>query len=198
MPARFLFAANMYPDAVPVDSVSDARLLKRLTMVPKLMALAKLAGGYSSRLLSRNVSISKVLAHPVEPEIPRPGQVLLARYYRSRLWQRFPAGTRLSMIGGVHQHILDLNAIVFFARAIASHENSSKLGEDLLRKALRHVEFHIANQTRLYDHVLKGWLGCQLDSLGMAFASLRLMALRPEPASQPQEPPTTPGQTADM
>jgi len=181
MPARFLFAATLYPDTVPADATGSMGFFRRLTRIPKLMALAKMSGVYPSRVLGRNICIGEVMQHEVAEELPAAATRLLVRYYRSRIWQRFLAGTRLTVVAGVHQHIQDLNAIIFFARAEATQQNESQLTEPLIRKALTHVEFHLANQTRLYDQTLKGWLKSQLGSVALACQSLRLMALRPAP-----------------
>jgi len=184
MKARFLFAATLYPDTVPPNTLTSMGFVKRLTLMPKLKALGTLTGTYASRLLGRNVPIADVLAHEVAEELDEAGTQLLLRYYRSRLWQRLPAGTRLNVMAGVHQHILDLNAIVFLARAEAHHTSASRLTEAIIRQALRGAEFHLANQTRLYNHTLKGWFRTQLRRPELAFASLRLMSLKPsrEPA----------------
>lgn len=178
MPARFLFAATLYPDTTLADSAASMGLLKRLTLAPRLMSLARLSGGYASRLLGRNVKIDEVLGYAVEPDLPPGATRLLVRYFRSRLWQRFLAGTRLRITGGIHQHIHDLNAILFFARADVHHWGRRKLDEGVIREALTRVEFHLANQSRLYDHTLKGWFRAQLDNLPLAMASLRLMSLQ--------------------
>lgn len=177
-PARFLFAATLYPDTLPFDAAPAAGFFGRLTLIPRLMALAKLSGGYASRLLGRNVVVHEVLRHALEPELEPAATHLLVRYYASRLWQRFPAGTRLTIIAGIHQHIQDLNAILFFARAEACHTGQDRLTEPLIRQALTRVEFHLANQNRLHDHVLKNWLRGWLANPSLAFQSLRLMALR--------------------
>lgn len=183
MKARFLFAATLYPDTVPADTLTSMGIVKRLTLMPKLMALGTLTGTYASRLLHRNIPIADVMAHEVDEEFDEGTTQLLRRYYRSRLWQRFPAGTRLNVMAGVHQHIQDLNAIMFLARAEAHHTSVSRLTEAIVGNALKGVEFHLANQARLYDHTLKGWFRTQLRDLGLAFASLRLMALKPSPES---------------
>ncbi len=185
MAARFLFAATLYPDTVPTNSAGAMGFLQRLARIPKLMALAQMSGGYPSRVLGRNVHIGEVMQHKVAEELPPSATRLLARYYRSRLWQQFPAGTRLPVVAGVHQHIQDLNAIIFLARAEACRKNESELTEPLIRKTLTRVEFHLANQPRLYDHTLKGWLKSQLGSLALACRSLRLMALHPAPQPAP-------------
>jgi hypothetical protein len=176
---RFLFAATLFPDTVPPDAVTAMGFIKRLTLIPKLMSLATLKGAYASRLLARNIAIGEVMAHKIDEDLDAGATQLLLRYYRSRLWQQFLGGTRLNIAAGIHQHIQDLNAIMFLARAIAQHTNASKLGEDIIRQALNGVEFHLANQTRLFDQTLKGWIRGQLASPELAFASLKLMSLKP-------------------
>ncbi len=180
--ARFLLAATLYPDTVPADAATSLGLFRRLMLVPKLMALATLKGTYASRLLGRNVSVEKVLAHEVNDELDEASTRLLSRYVRSRLWQRFPAGTRLSILAGVHQHILDFSAVVFLARAEAFDRGTSCLDGSVVSRALRAVEFHLSNQGRLFDQTMRGWSRRQLQRPELAWASLRLMALRPSQA----------------
>jgi len=180
MPVRFLFAATMYPDAVSTECATSPSLFKRLSLIPKLIALSKLSGVYASRILERNISVGDVLEHDVCDRLDDESTELLLRYYRSRFWQRMLAGTRLSVIAGVHQHIHDLNAIIFMARAEAYHKNVTELNTPLIQEALRQVEFHIANQRRMYESTLKGWLRAQLNHPALAFQSLRLMALKRE------------------
>ncbi len=156
---------------------------KRLTLMPKLMSLAKLSGGYASRLLGRNIAIGEILTHPVDTWLGSGGEALLRRYFKSRIWQRYLCGTRLSITGGLHQHIQDLNAILFFARAEAQHTGQHQLTDELLRFGLNRVEFHLANQPRLFDQGnMIAWFEAQLQSPAVAMQSLRLMALRPAPA----------------
>jgi len=176
LPVRMLFAATLQPDTVPAGLAGRMGVFKKLTLIPRLMALASLSGAYASRLLGRNVQIGEVMRHSVEPELPLDATQLLLRYFRSRFWARTLAGTRLSMVGGIHQHILDYNAILFFARAEAQHTGARRLTEEMIRRGLTLVEMHLANQPRLYDQVLKGWLRAQLNDLGLAAQSLRLMA----------------------
>ena len=178
---RFLFAVTLFPDTVPPDAVTGMGFIKRLTLIPKLMSLATMKGAYASRLLGRNIAIGEVMAHEVEEDLDAGATQLLHRYYRSRLWQQFLGGTRLNIVAGIHQHIQDLNAILFLARAIARHTHASTLNEDIVREALKGVEFHLANQTRLFDQTLKGWIRGQLASPELALASLRLMSLTPAP-----------------
>jgi len=182
MQTRLLFAATLYPDTIPPDAVTEMGVLRRLTLIPKLMALGTLTGVYASRVLGRNISIHDVMNHEVGLELDAGASRLLMRYFRSRLWQRYQAGTRLGVIAGVHQHIHDFNAVVFLARAEACQAGVSDLTEPLIRKALTAVEFHLANQVRLYDHTLRGWFLAQLQSMDVAKASLRLMALQRSPA----------------
>lgn len=181
---RFLFAITLYPDTLPADAGTGLRLIRRLAQVPKLMNLAKLSGGFASRVLGRNVSIADVLRHDVEPALDEATTALLARYYRSRLWQRLPAGTRMTVIEGVHQHIRDFGAILFYARAEALRTGHTQLTEKLVRDALTRVEFHLANQARVWEQS-KGWFRSHVRGLLqdpiLALGTLRLMALRPAP-----------------
>ncbi len=179
MPVRMLFAATLYPDTVPADAASRTGFMRRLAMIPKLLSLAQLSGTYSSRLLGRNVSIQDVMRHEVAPALEPAATHLLLRYYRSRFWQRMIAGTRLPVIAGVHQHIHDLNAIVFLARAEARACGAAQLTEGLIHRSLTLVEFHLANQSRLYEQTLRGWLRSHLSNPVLALHSLRFMALRP-------------------
>lgn len=174
--SRMLFAATLHPDTIPADAGGRMGLARKLTLIPKLMHVAQLSGGYASRLLGRNVSIDDVLRHEVTA-IDAAGTRLLLRYYRSRFWQRMLIGTRMSIVAGLHQHILDLNAILFFARAEARRWDESVLSEQRIRDALTRVEFHLSNQPRLCEQVLKGWFRRQLDDIGVALASLRMMAM---------------------
>jgi Fe-S-cluster containining protein len=178
MPVRFLFAATLYPDTTPADAAGSLGFLQRITLVPRLMSLARLSGAYASRLLGRNLCLHEVMRAELADQLPAASTELLARYYHSRLWQRYLAGSRLNIVAGLHQHIQDLNAILFFARAEALHQGVDRIEESILRQALTRVEFHLASQKRLYDYALKGWLRAQLADTSLAFSSLRLMCLR--------------------
>lgn len=176
LPVRMLFAATLQPDTVPADVSGRMGFLGKLSLIPKLMALASLSGTYASRLLGRNVRIEDVMRHSIECDLDVEATRLLLRYFRSRVWLRTLLGTRLSIVGAIHQHIHDFNAILFFARAEAQHAGVPRLTDELIRRGLTLVELHLANQPRLYDQVLKGWLRKQLNHLGVAAQSLRLLA----------------------
>jgi Fe-S-cluster containining protein len=184
-PSRLLFAATLFRDTCPPDATLNMSFWRRLTLLPKLMSLAKLNGVYPSRLLGRNVNVREVMENPIEESMPEAGQQLLKRYCRARLWQRLLVGTRLSIVAGLHQHIHDLNAIIFFARAEAIPCQQPGLTDALVRFGLNRVEFHLANQARLFDQAnMIGYFQTQLESTSVALASLRLMALRrPQPAA---------------
>ena len=184
-PTRLLFAATLYRDTCPAGAGLPMGLWKRLTLLPKLMSLAKLSGAYPSRLLGRNVAITEVMAHKVDTALAPEATELLLRYYRSRIWQRRLMGTRMSIIAGVHQHIQDFNAILFFARAEAQRRGEKLLSEELIRLGMNRVEFHLANQSRLFDQNNKvAWIDAQLQSPTVALQSLRLMATQPAPAKE--------------
>jgi Fe-S-cluster containining protein len=183
LPARFLLAATLFPDTLPPDSTADAGLLKRMTLVPKLMALTRLHGGYASRLLGRNVRVDAVLERAADVRLTLDATNLLVRYLQSRLWQQFPGGTRLPVFAGLHQHIIDLNAVLFYALAGAA-PGARELDRDRVEHALMLVEFHLANQPRLYQQVLQRWLRSALASPEVAWFSLRMSRLAPAAAPQ--------------
>jgi Fe-S-cluster containining protein len=178
MAARMLFAATLHPDTLSAHQTGPAGLFQRMSRIPRFMALAQLSGGYASRVLARNVAIDDVLAHQIRPELEPAATSLLARYFRSRFWARMLVGTRLPIVAGIHQHILDFNAIIFFARAEAYHRDHTFLSEELIRQALARVEFHISNQSRLYEQTMRGWLKSRLCDAPLAMKSLGLMAPR--------------------
>jgi Fe-S-cluster containining protein len=176
-PVRMAFASTLMRDVLPPDVTLNMSLLRRVMLLPRLMSLAKLSGRYDSKFLGYTVDVDQALAHPVEPDLDQGATELLQRYYRSRIWQRFLVGTRLSVTAGIHQHILDLNAILFLARAEAHRRGVYRLTEPLIAQGLSHVELNIANQPRLFNQKSLSWFTGQLDSAALAAQSLRLMAL---------------------
>lgn len=191
-PSRILFAATLLPDTAPANAAARMSFFRRMTMIPRLMSLARLSGGYASRLLGWNVSIDAVRRHGGVAPLDAAATRLLLRYFRARLWQRLIIGTRLSVVAGVHQHIHDFNAIIFFARALAQHEGASQPTHTHVGQALALVEFHMANQPRLYHQTLTGWLTAMLNSPSLAFASLRLMSPHSAPAAPDMAATSTP------
>ena len=117
------------------------------------------------------------MRHEVSERLENESTELLLRYFRSRFWQRTALSKELSIVAGVHQHILDFNAVLFFARFFAHRDGADRLTAKRVRDALQIVEFHLANQHRLYHMTLKKWLIGQLNSPQAALASLRMMAL---------------------
>ncbi len=188
MPAKMLFAATLYPDAVGQGSTQSMSFGQRLTLIPKLMSLATLSGTYASRLLGCNVCVREVMRHKLHDQLGDDSTELLRRYFRSRFWQRTAIAKQLSIATGVHQHILDFNAIIFFARVAAHHDGADRLSPAMVRNALTMVEFHLANQYRLYHKTLKGWLRAQLGNPQVALASLRMMALKKAPQDHAETP----------
>lgn len=176
LPARFLLAATLFPDTLPPDSTADAGFFRRMTLVPKLMALTRLRGGYASRLLGRNVRVDAVLERAGDVRLTPEATALLVRYLQSRLWQQFPSGTRLPVLAGLHQHIIDLNAVLFYALAGAA-PGATLLDHERIEHGLTLVEFHLANQPRLYQQVLQRWLRDALASPDVAWSSLRMSRL---------------------
>lgn len=181
-PVRMMFAATLLRDVLPADATLNLSLVRRVLLLPKLMSLAKLTGRYDSKFLGREIDIDAMLRHPLEPDLDPAATALLQRYFRTRIWQRFIVGTRLSVVAGFHQHIQDLNAVLFLARALAHHQGAPRLTESLVAEGLSRVEFNIANQPRVFDQKSLTWFTGQLDNPVLALDSLRLMALG-EPAA---------------
>lgn len=179
--SRMLFAATLYPD------LADPRrsgLLSRFALIPKLMSVTQMRGGYSSRLLGRVVRVGDVFGERALPALSSDADFLLRRYFISRLWQRHPAGTRCSIVAGVHQHILDLAAVVYYStlERAAGAGPAAPFSVEEVQRGLTIVEFHIANQQRLYELILQGWFGSALASLDVARQSLSLVRLAPSTA----------------
>lgn len=177
MPSRFLFAATLFPDTLPPDAAENMGFFKRLALVPKLMALTQMRGAYASRLLGRNVKLGPLLDRAADVALTPDATALLGRYLRSRLWQQFPGGTHLPLLSALHQHILDINAVVFFALAESGDGGTTVLDEPIIQRALMHVEFHLSNQPRLHTQVLQKYLKGSLGNPGLAWASLRMLRL---------------------
>lgn len=175
MASRFLFAATLFQDTLPAHGPRTVGLLGRLTMVPKLMSLATMRGGYASRLLQQNVNMAEVADCSADSRMTPEATALLGRYLRARMWQQFPAGTQLPIAGAIHQHILDIAAVVFYARAIAGPDHRAVLDRAVIARGLGLVELHLANQKRIYQQILKGWQRQTLESLDLAWASLRMI-----------------------
>ena len=186
-PAKMLFTATLYPDTVPSGAMQSMGFGQRLLLIPRLMSLATQNGTYASRLLECNVNVREVMRYEVGDRLEEESTDLLVRYFRSRFWQRAALSKELSLVAGVHQHILDLNAVLFFARVAAHREGASRLTAKMIRDALQVVEFHLANQYRLYHMTLKKWLVGQLNNPQAALASLRMMALEKAAQDQPDE-----------
>lgn len=177
MPARMLFAATLYPD---LADPNDLGLLKRFTLIPKLLSVTQMRGSYASRILARNVHIGGVFSRNTVPLIAPDANALLKRYFRSRLWQHLPTGGRLPIISGIHQHILDLTAILMYAHVErgsdgANVASSDPMTLDPISRGLNIVEFHLANQERLTDKVLQSWFAGALASLPVARAALGMV-----------------------
>lgn len=178
MASRFLFAATLFPDTLPPDSGDNPGFIGRLSLVPKLMALAKMRGVYPSRLLGRNVRIDEVMDESTARPISAEATALLGRYLRSRMWQQFPGGTQLPVMSAMHQHILDVCAVTFYARAVVRETGADELTLPIIQRSLMLVEFHLANQSRLYTQVLRGWLKSTLATSSLAWSSLRMIRFR--------------------
>lgn len=185
MPSRLLFAMTLFKDTLPASAAqkSNFNFFQRLMLVPKLMSLASQKGGYASRLLKRNVKLDVLLGLSELPALDEEANELLCRYIQSRLWQRLLVGGKLSIVAGLHQHILDVSAIIFYAIALSRPQAQTPndladlkvLGDVEIGEGLSLVEFNLANQSRVYEEVLTAWLTRELDTLANAWHSLRMI-----------------------
>jgi Fe-S-cluster containining protein len=193
-PVRIRFAATLMRDALPKEVTVNMSLWRRIASLPKLMPLVKLTGTYFSKVQQREIDIDQVLDHPLPGGIAAEGTVLLKRCFRARIWQRYLIGTRLSVTAGLHQHIQDLNSILFLARADACYNQESELTYDVVAKNLSRFEFNFANQVRLFRNNSLAWFNNQLNDIALARDSINMMAMGGE--SQPMGPPQSGSQTA--
>lgn len=178
--SRMLFAATLYPDLCNPRRLG---LLSRFRLLTRLMSLTQLRGVFASRLLGINIPVGKIFSSPPHAAFDAESDQLLARYFRARLWQLHGLGTGASIVAAIHQHILDLGAIVLYARAL--HASSSadpgrdaalhRFSLETMQRALNVVEFHLANQERLTSRILRGWFAESLNQLDVAASSLRLV-----------------------
>lgn len=179
--SRMLLAANLYPD---ICDPARKGMLGGVRLIPKLMNVTQLRGAYASRLLGRNLEIGRIFDGPATWTLDNDSEELLTRYFRSRIWQRHALRGHDCITAAVHQHIIDLATIVFFAQAhahAATAPADAGAGEFTLATiwpALQLVEFHIANQERLTEKVLQGWFAAVLADPEVARSSLRLVRLR--------------------
>ena len=133
-PVRMRFAATLMRDALPKEVTLNMSLWRRIASLPKVMPLVKLSGHYFSKVQQRDVDIDKVLKHSLPDGIDKEATELLKRCFRTRIWQRFLIGTRLSVTAGLHQHIHDLNSILFLSRIDACYAGESRLTYDNVAK----------------------------------------------------------------
>ncbi len=121
------------------------------------------------------MQVDEIMCAPATMVLDDEGVALLGRYLRARVWQQFPGGTQLPLCAALHQHIMDVNAVVFYAIAEARRAGHDRLGVEAVQRGLMHVEFHLATQPRLYHQVLRGYLRGALADPACAWASLRMM-----------------------
>jgi Fe-S-cluster containining protein len=174
MASRFLFATTLYADVFP-HMLANPTFFERLSVVPKLMSLAQMKGVFFSKFLAREVNVSNVWRASLGDDLDADGHRFLARYCRARFWQRLMIGKGLSVLGGLHQMIQDLNAILFYSRAEAMERGAGSLDESLIKRGAHIVEFHIANQTRVFEQVLRKYIVKNFESPMLTMHSLRLM-----------------------
>ncbi len=130
-------------------------------------------GTYASRLLKTNIPLGRLDSQNVVAPFPAESSDLLRRWIRSRFLLRSFAINDLSMTAGLHELILDFNAVIFMARSQAADTNAPPTVE-MYSTALSLVEAHVASQRRLYRVLFPGWTLANLESLDTAWTGLRL------------------------
>jgi len=179
--SRTLLGINLWTDLFPADSVGrTVSFRQRLSMVARLTQLAQMRGAYASRLLERNIPLGRIGAAELAGPVPAAAEDVLRRWFRSRFHSRSFAGQDLSICGGLHSLILDFNAVLFFARALAV-DTSAPPTDEMFTRALSVTEAQIASQRRLFHAIFPAWTVTSLESPSAAWSSLRLFHPAPPP-----------------
>jgi len=171
---RMLLGINLWTDLFPPDSLGvRVKVRKRISMLMKLMQVMQMRGTYASRLLEMNIPLGRLDCREIVGPIPDESSDLLRRWIRSRLLLRSFAINDLTMTAGLHELILDFNAVIFMVRSQAIGTNTPPT-EKMYSTALSLVEAHVASQRRLYRVLFPGWTLANLESLETAWMGLRL------------------------
>jgi Fe-S-cluster containining protein len=133
---RFAFALTLYKDAV--DASSFWGRLGGVFTLPKMLGFQHV---YKSRLLGIDVDMSAVLAHP--GTLPPESEALLLRVLRARLHGRKVFQGTPHATAGLTRALLELDAVLFFARALAA---GRAIAHEDVWTALSAVELRISSQ----------------------------------------------------
>ena len=175
LPSRLLLALNLWNDYYPPRHTGARRppLTTRLGLVGKVMHVVRMNGAYASRYLPGNIALHRLSAPSLQAAAP-PAETtsLLCRWVRAGFRQRSFRRDRLSMVAGLHQQIVDANAVYFYGRALADRAGRDRpLAEDY-RRALNMVGFGISSQKRAYQKVFRKRAMSMLESFAIAWNSL--------------------------
>ncbi|MFH1463107.1 MAG: hypothetical protein ABIO70_01850 [Pseudomonadota bacterium] len=135
-PARYAFALTLYKDAVDLSGFWGR--LGGVFTLPKMLGFQH---AWTSRLLGIEIDMGVILAHP--GALPAASHAVLIRMLRSRLHGRKVFSGSDSAAAGLTRALLEIDAVLFFARALAAGRAISHA--DVL-EALRAVELRISAQ----------------------------------------------------
>jgi hypothetical protein len=133
---RYALALALYSDAV--DGSSFWGRLKGAYALPQML---RFRHSYTSRLLKAPVDMAAVFSHP--GQLPAESESLLLAWLRSRLRGRLVLKDVVNLSAGLTRLLLQANATLYFARALAPDRAITH--GDVLR-GLEALELYIANQ----------------------------------------------------
>lgn len=171
---RVLLGISLWSDFFPPDSLGRSMSFRqRMSMTMKLMQLVQFRGAYASCLLERNVSLRELDRMEIIAPVPHAAADLIRRWIRSCLVARSFSINELTMLAGLHELILDFNAVVFMARALAADTHCPPT-DDMYTTALNAIVSHVSAQQRWYRVLFRFWTLANLDSPDSTWNSLRL------------------------
>ena len=174
-PCRLLLALDLWNDYYPPGHSGARRppLTTRLGLIGKVMHVVRMNGAYASRYLPGNIVLHRLGAASFRAALPPDESTrLLCRWIRAGFRQRSFRRDRISMMAGLHQQIVDANAVHFYGRALADQAGRERpLAADYSR-ALNIVGFGISTQKRAYQTVFRKRAMSLLESVEMAWCSL--------------------------
>jgi hypothetical protein len=144
------------------------------------MHVVRMSGTYASRYLPGNIVLHRLSAPGFREAVP-PEDVthLLCRWVRAAFRQRTFRRDRISMVAGLHQQMVDVNCVHFYARALADRAGREHLQPGDYRRALSIVGFGITSQVRAYQNAFRARATSMLESVDLAWRSLGMFCPAP-------------------
>jgi Fe-S-cluster containining protein len=172
---RMLLALTLWNDYYPPGHSGTRRptMGARLGLVGKVMHVARMKGAYASRHLPGNIAVHHLNTPRLRSaRLAEKSVQLLCRWIRAKFRQRSFRRDRISMMAGLHQQIIDTNAVHFYARASAIEGGRDAPSHADYSRALKIVDFGISFQARAYSKFFKKQAMAMLESPVFAWESL--------------------------